>query len=108
MQWKKPSEELPPQGKKILYLSKGDCYVVQRMGKYWLPIPFYDSKFAFHDEPELWADIEMPGMLTGKVHFLCADEDHEDMLDLDELEMQENCIYKELLDAQLKLWGIDE
>lgn len=67
IKWINPDSYLPPQGKKILYFSKGDVYVVQRFGKYWLPIPFTDSKFSFHESPELWAEFNFPKDFTGKL-----------------------------------------
>lgn len=104
MEWKKPSDELPPQGKKILYFKKGDIYVVQRFGDLWLPIPFYDSEFSFHDEPELWCDIIPPKGLTGKLHFAVGGSR---MVDTDEFEMFYPESYKELMQDQRTLWMKD-
>jgi|SRR5215831_7361290 len=102
MEWIRPADKLPPQGKKVLYLQKGDVYVVQRWGEYWLPIPFYDSKYAFHDKPELWADINLPDGLTGKVHVKIEGN----MCDIDELQEKHPNEYKEFLRSQLKVWEI--
>jgi hypothetical protein len=98
MDWIKPSDKLPPQGKKILYFSDGYICVVHRFGKYWLPIPFLDSKWVHYDEPELWADIYPPGNLTGKLHALIDNEMH----DIDSLEKHHPDQYKELMDNLLK------
>ena len=67
MNWFRPEDKLPPQGKKILYFDHGDICVVQRFGKYWLPIPFADSKYKFTVAPKLWADIEVPIGFTGRM-----------------------------------------
>ena len=104
MKWIRPEDELPPQGKKILYLQKGDVYVVQRWGEYWLPIPFHDSQYSFHDSPELWAHIELPEPLKGKA--LIAIEGEKRLLDLDEVEMVHPELYKELIEAKMVFWEI--
>lgn len=101
MKWIKPADELPPQGKKILYFSRGDIYVVQRFGKYWFPIPFSDSKFIFNTAPELWADIIPPGNCTGKMKFILGDE----VFDLDELEMAHNEHYKIIVKCVANSFG---
>lgn len=102
MKWIKPKDELPPQGKKILYFKNGDIYVVQRFADLWIPMPFYDSEFAFHDEPELWCDIKPPNELTGKVHVLPINCKR--ALDMDELEAFYPDLYQDFIDAQRKVW----
>lgn len=104
MKWIKPEDEAPPQGKKILYLQNGDVYVVQRIGDYWLPIPFFDSKYAFHHPPDLWADIELPHDLTGKTRIFIKKE--KKLYDIDEIEVKYPHIYQDLLDQSKKLWNI--
>ena len=100
MNWKNPSQELPPQGKKILYFKKGDMYVVQRIGNLWLPIPFYDSIFAFIDPPDLWSDVEMPEGFTGKLMIGLNDR----LIDMDTLEKTDAELYLSLVQAQKDLW----
>lgn len=100
MDWKKPEDELPLQGKKILYFSNGDIYVVQRFGPYWWPIPFVDSKYKFNEPPQLWADIYPPGNLTGKMYLQIDDELH----DIDSLEKYHPDIYQELIFKQKAWW----
>jgi hypothetical protein len=104
MKWISPKDELPPQGKKILYLKNGDVYVVQRFKELWLPVPFYDSEFTFHEEPELWADIELPNGLTGKMKFQLHSGK---MMEVDDYEMFYPDDYEELVEEQRKLWGKD-
>jgi hypothetical protein len=103
MEWIDPKDELPPQGKKILYFKKGDIHVVQRFGDLWLPIPFYDSQYAFHDAPDLWTDIIPPEGYTGKVFFMVP-EDTARMFDADEYEMFYPEQYKELVESQREMW----
>ncbi len=105
MKWISPKDELPPQGKKILYLKNGDVYVVQRFKDLWLPIPFYDSEYNFHDEPELWTDIELPNGLTGKIF---VHDDTGRVMDVDEFEMFYPDDYEELVEEQRELWAKDE
>ncbi len=101
MEWKKPKDELPPQGKKILYFKKGDIYVVQRFADLWVPIPFYDSEFSFHEEPDLWCDITPPEGYTGKLNYSVKNGR---MIDTDELEMFYPEKHKELVEIQRKIW----
>lgn len=100
MDWIKPDDKLPAQGKKILYFDKGDIYVVQRFGQYWLPIPFYDSQYAFCEPPELWADIYCPDGYSGKIHVI-ADEK---MYDIDALEKHHPDVYEEFIEKTINLW----
>lgn len=93
MDWIKPETQLPPQGKKILYFSKGDIYVVQRYGKYWVPIPFSDSKYRFTEAPELWADIEPPSGYFGKL-FVYIDGQK---MDVDDFETYHPSKHQELV-----------
>lgn len=104
MQWIKPSDELPPQGKKILYFKKGDIYVVQRYGSLWIPIPFHDSKFAFHDEPELWCNIVPPKGFSGQVYLIPKGYRK---MDVDELEMFLPEVYNELIERKKEIWVND-
>lgn len=104
MQWISPKDKLPPQGKKILYFKKGDIYVVQRFGKYWLPIPFHDSKYSFHDEPELWCDITPPNDLTGLMRIRVYGH----FYNLDELEKIHPDSYEEVIDIYLSLWRMSK
>lgn len=102
MNWIKPKDELPPQGKKILYFKNGDIYVVQRFDDMWLPIPFYDSQYSFTEEPDLWADITPPNGYTGKLHIQKDAKGRK--FDIDECQMFYPEIYKELVDAQRHSW----
>lgn len=88
--WKKPLEHKAPQGKKILHLKNGDVSVRQRFGKYWLPIPYIDSKFSDIEEPELWADIDLPGDLTGTLMLMIDSQ----LYNLDDFEIKYPEIYK--------------
>lgn len=106
MEWKSPKDEMPPQGKKILYFSKGDVYVVQRFGKYWLPIPFYDSQYSFHEQPEFWADIALPGNFTGFMKIGMIENEGRSIKTIDELEIEYPDDYREVLKRQLIMWGI--
>ncbi len=103
MLWIDPKEELPPQGKQILYFKSGDIYVVQRFGDYWFPIPFYDSKFAFHDAPDLWADIIPPHGFSGKIRIVVPDQPTE-MHEIDYLEIYHPNTYREFVQMQKNRW----
>ncbi len=105
MKWIKPKDQLPPQGKKILYFKEGDIYVVQKYGDLWLPIPFYDSQFAFHDAPDLWADIIPPEGFTGKLHFAMGSPK---MIDTDELQEIYPTQYNDYVEALRKMWVKNE
>jgi hypothetical protein len=108
MEWIDPKNKLPPQGKKILYFKYGDIYVVQRFADLWVPVPFHDSEYAFHDEPELWCDITPPHGLTGKIHLW--PEESKRMLDVDEIEAFYPDLYQDFIDAQRQVWvkdGVD-
>jgi hypothetical protein len=100
MNWNKPSDKKPDQGKKILCMLKVDFYVAQRFGPYWFPIPFYDSLFSRHSEPELWQDIYFPAVYSGKMRVQVNGR----MYDIDELEEHHPDIHKTLVDGQLKLF----
>lgn len=102
MKWISPEDELPPQGKKILYFKKGDIYVVQRFDDMWVPIPFYDSKFAFHSKPDLWCNITPPERFTGKMHV--ATHNTMRKVDIDELEMLDQEAYMKLMKGIRSLW----
>jgi len=104
MDWISPKDKLPPQGKKILYFKKGDIYVVQRIGKYWLPIPFFDSEYSFHDEPELWCDITPPGRFTGFLKIIMNDHAY----NVDEFEIHHPDAYKEFIRFSIMQWEIKD
>jgi len=104
MKWIKPSDKLPPQGKKVLYEKAGDIYVVQRLAEMWLPIPFVDSKYASWEAPDVWADFKPNGSLTGKMHVFVDDIKY----DIDEFEEKYPFQYAEFIDAIRKLWKKDE
>jgi hypothetical protein len=95
MKWIKPSDKLPPQGKKILYFLDGDLYVVQRFGMHWLPIPFADSKYGHFAPPKYWSDITPPEGLTGKM-IVSVDND---LFDIDELEIAHHYFYVRLVES---------
>ncbi len=101
IKWIDPKLRLPPQGKKILYFSKGDIYVVQRFSHMWLPIPFLDSEYVFSEPPELWAEFNIPNNMTGKMHII--PEGHSDMIDIDTFEKRFPNEYSEFLNAWINL-----
>lgn len=98
MKWYSPLEKVPPQGKKIIWFKEGDCQVVQKFGDYWIPIPFTDSKYAKTDCPDLWADIQMPGEYTGKLHVMFQGE----FCDIDTFEKENPEAYTEFVSAFLR------
>ena len=108
MNWIDPKIELPdgkhlpPQGKKILYFKQGDIYVVQRFGKYWLPIPFHDSSFTFHDEPDFWADIISPTGYTGFLRLVVDGV----LYTIDDLEIHHPEVYASLIHGTKTFWKI--
>ncbi len=73
---------LPQQGRKILWWDKGDCWVAQRFGNYWFPIPFTDSQFARTDPPEKWAYVDCPDGYSGLMRI----EKNGQLIDFDQLE----------------------
>ena len=83
-EWIDPKDKLPPQGKKVLFWRRGDCWVAQRFGKHWLPIPFNDSKFADTDPPEKWAEIEFPTGFMGILRVIPVGKT--DAINMDEYE----------------------
>lgn len=83
-EWINPKDRLPEQGKKVLFWRKGDCWIAQRFGEYWFPIPFTDSKFAESTPPEKWSEIDFPDGFTGKLRIM--PEDVERLMDMDEFE----------------------
>lgn len=101
MNWISPKEKLPPQGKKVLWFGNGEAFVVQRFGDYWIPIPFFDSKYAFNNEPELWCDIEMPNELTGKIF---VSVENEKLVDIDTLEEIHKDVYERMIKTMLNMW----
>jgi ABC-type uncharacterized transport system YnjBCD substrate-binding protein len=105
MQWIDPNEELPPQGKKILWFKAGDICVVQRYGDLWCPIPFFDSRFAATEKPELWAYIEPPHGFTGKTYI--KPNGCKKPLDIDEIQMCYPVLYEQFIEGIKDLWGKD-
>jgi hypothetical protein len=101
--WKKPSDEMPPQGKKIIWFHNGDMQVVQLWGDVWCPIPFIDSEYARTHEPELWADIEAPEGYTGKV--FVGVKGTNKILEVDELEMFYPEDHKNFVETMRKAWS---
>jgi hypothetical protein len=102
MNWIDPKVQQPTQGKKILWFKEGDCFVVQRIGKYYIPMPFLDSKSFFWHEPDLWADISLPEPYTGLLR-IAPDIDHcDDRFTLDELEMYLPVIYERVTEVFIK------
>lgn len=102
IKWIRPKDQMPPQGKKILWLLNGDCCVVQRIADYWLPIPFIESKYADYREPDYWADIEMPDGLTGRIRIIPDNSFY--ALTIDELEQQHPEVYKKFVDDWKNLY----
>lgn len=100
--WIDPNKELPPQGKNILWFDRGDMQLVQRLGKYWFPIPFTQHEFAQINEPELWANIDAPEGFTGKLHVYVKEENRP--IDIDELEMMHPDIYNDFINAYFDIW----
>ena len=95
-EWHSPKDKLPPQAKKVLCVNRGDFYVAQRFGEYFLPIPFCDSVHAKdnYEMPDRWQDIDFPFPFTGFMHF--AVEDGE-LLTMDQLEEKYPENYKEIV-----------
>ena len=100
MNWIDPQDKLPPQGKKILWFSDGDCHVVQRFGKYWVPIPFVDSKHAHLNAPELWNDLYFPDPYKGLIQVSVENDDN--LYTIDELEIFHNDVYRDMSNTILK------
>lgn len=94
MTWISPKEQLPPQGKKILAFYNGDYWVVQRIGPYWAPIPFTESKYCRYDEPDFWKDIKMPHPFKGYLKFSIEDK----FMTLDDVEKNHSFIYKNIIE----------
>lgn len=93
MKWFDPKKKLPPQGKKIIWFSKGDSHLVQRFGKYWVPFPFTDSRLAHLNPPELWADVHYPEPYKGMVK-VCVEGL---MYTIDELEEYYPNVYRSVI-----------
>jgi len=102
MKWIDPKDELPPQGKKILYFKEGDIYVVQRFDDLWVPIPFVDSEYTFYDAPHLWADIIPPIGFTGKMHIIT--KNMKNPVDIDELQMFDPETYDDFIEYIRNYW----
>lgn len=104
LKWIDPKLRMPPQGKKILYFDHGDIYIVQRFGKYWFPIPFYDSKFSkdiYKKEPQYWAEFNFPEKYTGKMKIKRRSEN--ETIDMDDFCKKYPEDFKEFIDAQANL-----
>ena|ERR1700679_1404767 len=98
MKWIKTCLRLPPQGKKILYFDEGDCWVAVRIGKYWFPWCFTDSKFCRFNSPELWSFIDFPGNFEGLVR---VGDNIGNLVTLDQLEKSDPDIYNGFLEMIL-------
>ncbi len=113
-EWHKPKDKIPPQGKKILCMHKGDLYVAQRFSNYWFSIPFCDSKYAFYEEPELWQEIDFPNGLTGEMAVYASRDDPSNnnhsflekskAINMDEFEKQDPVAFQMLIVDLLKLF----
>jgi hypothetical protein len=106
MKWIDPKDELPPQGKKILHFKSGDMKVVHRMGEYWFPLPFHDSKFTTIGPPDLWCDIIPPKGYTGKLFFRMKGEDEH--MEMDYLEIHHNKFYKQIIEMSVEMFSRHE
>lgn len=96
LNWIKTTLRLPPQGKKILCLNKGDVDIRQRFGPYWSPIPYLDSEFTNLDAPEMWSEFDLPNGLTGLIRILVEGN----LLTIDELEFKYPKQYEEIVRLQ--------
>lgn len=94
--WKKPQDEKPAQGLKILCFNKGDIYIAQRFKNYWFSIPFHDSKYRFYKEPELWQEIDFPNGLKGKIHMRVDNV----FYNMDQLEVEYPELFDEFVEQQ--------
>jgi len=88
MEWHKFSPHFEPaQGLKIIWFSRGDCYIAQRFiyknKSYYLPIPYTDSRFATSDSPEYWCYIDFPQGYEGRMEVLM--EGDEKVITIDEM-----------------------
>lgn len=102
IKWIDPKLRLPPQGKKILYFDKGDVYVVQRFGDYWVPIPFVDSEYAFHNAPELWAEFNFPPGYAGFCLF--SFDEGKTLMTLDEAQKSNPDFYEDFMEYTKEAW----
>ena len=82
MKWIPSQMRSPPQGKKVLCFKNGDCWIAQRFGDDWIPMPFSDSRYATSVVPDVWASIEMPEGYTGETKIYVDQE----LFNIDELE----------------------
>ncbi|MBS3903731.1 MAG: hypothetical protein KGZ39_00210 [Simkania sp.] len=99
--WIKVSDEtLPPQGLKVLCFRKGDCWVAQRFNKYWIPMPYTDSKYANANPPEFFKYIDFPGEYTGEMKVLSQID--KKILSMDEYEKENPKGFKELYMSLIK------
>ncbi len=97
MTWIETRLRLPPQGKKVLWFKKGDCWVAQRFGKYWFSIPFCDARCARIDAPVMWKDISLPDCFHGYMKVYTENKYYM----IDELEKEHNDIYRDFVNALL-------
>lgn len=95
MEWHKPKDRMPEQGKKILCFLEGDVYVGIRFGKIWSSYPDIDSMCAIFVVPDLWSEIDLPGRFRGYVLF---QPNHKGPhLTLDQLELHDEAAYDEIM-----------
>jgi hypothetical protein len=109
IRWIDPKLRLPPQGKKILYFDHGDIYIVQRFGKYWFPMPFFDSKFSkdiYKTTPQYWAEFDFPENYTGKMKIL--PDGGNDFLDMDDFSKKHPILFEEFVRAQVNIFEKQE
>lgn len=97
MTWIETRLRLPPQGKKVLWFKDGDCWVAQRFGKHWIPIPFSDSIYSRIDAPQLWKDIILPHPFEGYVYLNIEGK----FYTIDETEKEHNDVYRDFMNALL-------
>ena len=98
--WISPNDELPSQGKKILWLCDGDVQLAQRYNKFWLPMPFISHRHCNIHPPDLWQDIQLPEPMTGKIFIQV--KGYNRMIDVDELEFMEPEVYKDMINMFLE------
>ncbi len=97
MTWIQTRLRLPPQGKKVLWFNDGDCWVAQRFGKYWFPIPFCDSTLARIDAPVMWQDISLPDRFHGYMQLYIENK----FYTIDEVEKEHNDVYRHFVNQIL-------
>jgi len=100
MKWNKTCEKLPEQGKKILCFDNGDVWIAQRFDKYWLEIPFTDSKYAKQKIPDMWSEINFPDPYKG--YLLFKNKECGELLNVDEFKKKHPYQYKEFIETYVK------